>query len=104
MEKRNKIFITLTLFIIVVAVLGLTAYKVVNDHNEKLLLVKSEYIIEKAKNCLNGEKCTGTKVTLKTLYDLGYLETQVNPVTKEYYNPESYITVDGTNYSFVTVR
>ena len=50
MEKRNKIFITLTLFIIVVVVLGLTIYKVVDDHNEKLLLVKSEYIIEKAKN------------------------------------------------------
>ena len=44
MEKRNKIFITLTLFIIVVAVLGLTIYKVVDDHNEKLLHVKSEYI------------------------------------------------------------
>ncbi len=70
MEKRNKIFITLTLFIIVVAVLGLTIYKVVDDHNEKLLHVKSEYIIGKAKNCLNEKKCTGTKVTLKTLYDL----------------------------------
>ena len=100
MEKRNKIFITLTLFIIVVAVLGLTAYKVVNDHNEKLLLVKSEYIIEKAKNCLNEKKCTGTKVTLKTLYDLGYLETQVNPVTKEYYSESSYVLKEDTDYNF----
>ena len=96
MEKRNKIFITLTLFIIVVVVLGLTIYKVVDDHNEKLLHVKSE----KAKNCLNEKKCTGTKVTLKTLYDLGYLETQVNPVTKEYYSESSYVLKEDTDYNF----
>lgn len=100
MEKRNKIFITLTLFIIVVAVLGLTIYKVVDDHNEKLLHVKSEYIIGKAKNCLNEKKCTGTKVTLKTLYDLGYLDAQVNPVTKEYYSESSYVLKEDTDYNF----
>ena len=102
MEKINKTFIMLTLFIIVVSVLGLTTYKVVSDHNEKLLLVKSEYIIEKAKNCLNEKKCTGTKVTLKNLYDLGYLEVQVNPVTKKYYSEDAYVLKEDTNYTFYT--
>ena len=100
MEKINKAFITITIFIIIVAVLGLTVYKVVNNHNDKLLLVKSEYIIEKAKSCLNEKKCTGTKVTLKTLYDLGYLEAQVNPVTKEYYSEDAYVLKEDTEYNF----
>ena len=100
MEKINKAFITITIFIIIVAVLGLTVYKVVNNHNDKLLLVKSEYIIEIAKSCLNEKKCTGTKVTLKTLYDLGYIETQVNPVTKEYYSEDAYVLKEDTEYNF----
>ena len=53
---------------------------------------------------MNEKKCSGDKITLQTLYDLNYMDFQADPVTKEYYNPESYITVDGTNYSFVTVR
>lgn len=100
MANKNKVFITITLFIIIASILGITIYKVMNTHNEKLLLVKSEYIIEKAKNCLNEKKCTGTKVTLKTLYDLGYIDIQVNPVTKEYYKESAYVLKEDNNYTF----
>ena len=100
----NKIWITSTVIIIVVLIVGFTTYKVLDEHNEKLTEVEEKYLIETTKKCLNEKKCSGDKITLQTLYDLNYMDFQADPVTKEYYNPESYITVDGTNYSFVTVR
>lgn len=105
MEKtmKNKIIISITLLIIFGSIIGYTTYKVINKHNTKLLHVKSEYIIEQAKNCFNEKKCTGTKVTLKTLYELDYLDKQVNPVTKEYYNEEDYVLKEDNDYNFYTV-
>ena len=100
----NKIWITSTVIIIVVLIVGFTTYKVLDEHNEKLTEVEEKYLIETTKKCLNEKKCSGDKITLQTLYDLNYMDFQADPVTKEYYNPESYITVDGTNYSFVIVR
>ena len=100
----NKIWITSTVIIIVVLIVGFTTYKVLDEHNEKLTEVEEKYLIETTKKCLNEKKCSGDEITLQTLYDLNYMDFQADPVTKEYYNPESYITVDGTNYSFVTVR
>lgn len=100
---KNKIIISITLLIIFGSIIGYTTYKVINKHNTKLLHVKSEYIIEQAKNCFNEKKCTGTKVTLKTLYELDYLDTQVNPVTKEYYNEEDYVLKEGNDYNFYTI-
>lgn len=29
---------------------------------------------------------------------------QANPVTKEYYNPESYVEIKDANYTFIVVR
>ncbi len=100
----NKICITVTIIIIITLVIGVTTYKVVDKHNDKLMEVEEKYIIETAKKCLNEKKCSGSKITLQTLYDLEFLDMQANPVTKEYYNPESYVEIKDANYTFIVVR
>ena len=100
----NKLIITITIIIIYGLIGGFTKYKEVNEHNDKLITVKEKEIIEKAKTCINEKKCLTEKITLKTLYDLGYLEKQVNPITKEYYNEESYITLKNKEYVFIEIN
>ena len=100
----NKICITVTIIIIITLLIGVTTYKVVDKHNDKLMEVEEKYIIETAKKCLNEKKCSGRKITLQTLYDLEFLDMQANPVTKEYYNPESYVEIKDANYTFIVVR
>lgn len=100
----NKIWVTITILVIVGLIMGVTIYKVLDEHNAKLLLVKEKYIIETAEYCLNEGKCEGDKITLQMLYDLDYLDKQANPVTKEYYNSESYVEIKDTNYTFVIVN
>ncbi len=100
----NKVFISITVILILALVIGVTTYKVLDKHNDKLREVENKYIIETAKKCLNEKKCSGSTVTLQTLYDLDYLTNQADPVTKEYYNPESYVEVKEANYTFIVVR
>ena len=100
----NKLFVFITFIIIATLIVGVTAYKVLDNHSAKLLLVEEKYLIETAKKCINDGNCTGEKITLQDLYDLNYLNKQANPVTKEYYNSESYIEKKDTNYTFVNVR
>ena len=100
----NKICITVTIIIIITLVIGVTTYKVVDKRNDKLMEVEEKYIIETAKKCLNEKKCSGSKITLQTLYDLEFLDMQANTVTKEYYNPESYVEIKDANYTFIVVR
>ena len=44
-----------------------------------------------AKKCFLDEKCEGNQTTLQQLYDLNYLNKQVNPISKKYYNSSSII-------------
>ena len=48
---------------------------------------------------------TEKDIILKQLFeircDLKYLEKQVNPVTKEYYSEESYVTLKNNEYVFI---
>ena len=46
----NKIWITSTVIIIVVLIVGFTTYKVLDEHNEKLTEVEEKYLIETTKN------------------------------------------------------
>ena len=103
----NKVFVTVTIIFITVLIIGVTTYKVLNEHNAKLTKVEEKYIIEAAKKCLNEKECSGTTVTLQTLYDLSYLsylDFQADPVTKEYYNPDSFVKYEDATYTFVSVR
>lgn len=97
----NKWIISATIIIIFGLVIGVTSFKVVDNHNDKLLLVEEKYIIEKAKECKMEKKCNNDNITLKELYDLKYLEKQVNPVSKEYYNLDAYVTLRNNEYVFI---
>ena len=99
--KLNKIFISLAIVLIFGFIIGVTAFKVISDHNEKILIVESKYIISKAKKCYYDDICTNDKITLQELYDNNYLEKQVNNVTKEYYNSESYVIKNGNDFEFI---
>ena len=102
MEKSmNKWIISTTIIIIFGLIIGVTSFKVVNKHNDKLLLVEEKYIIEKAKECKMEKKCNNDNITLKQLYDLKYLEKQVNPVSKEYYSLDAYVTLKNNEYVFI---
>ena len=102
MEKSmNKWIISTTIIIIFGLIIGVTSFKVVNKHNDKLLLVEEKYIIEKAKKCKMEKKCNNDNITLKELYDLKYLEKQVNPVSKEYYSLDAYVTLRNNEYVFI---
>ncbi len=97
----NKWIISTTIIIIFGLIIGVTSFKVVNKHNDKLLLVEEKYIIEKAKECKMEKKCNNDNITLKELYDLKYLEKQVNPVSKEYYSLDAYVTLKNNEYVFI---
>ncbi len=99
----NKWIISGTIVIISLLIVITTTYKVIKIHNSKILLVESKYIIEASKRCVNEKKCNEDIITLKTLYELNYLEKQVNEVTKEYYNENSYVKITNGNYEFIIV-
>lgn len=100
----NRKIILGTFLIIILLIGGFTTYKVIKGHNDRLLLVSEKYIIEKAKKCYDRKICVNDIVTLKELYDLEFLDIQVNPVTKEYYKDLSYIKKEENNYSFIIVN
>ena len=94
MDKISKICLVSSIVISLGLICGITTYKIVSNHNEKVLLVESKAIIEQAKKC----------ITLKKLYELNYLDKQVNEVTKEYYNEESYVKYDDGKYVFIDLK
>ena len=81
-----------------------TAYKVIKNHQNNLYQVVEDKIINGAKKCFYEEKCQDGKIYLKDLYALNYLEKMSNPVTKEYYNDESYIERKDNNFKFIPVE
>lgn len=100
----NKNILTITILIIILLIGGVSTYKVIKRHNDRLMLVSEKLITERARRCYEEKKCTENTVTLKTLYNLDYLEIQANPVTKEYYNESSYIKKEDDHYTFVEVN
>ena len=105
MDKISKICLVSSIVISLGLICGITTYKIVSNHNEKVLLVESKAIIEQAKKCINEKKCQKDQnITLKKLYELNYLDKQVNEVTKEYYNEESYVKYDDGKYVFIDLK
>ena len=100
--KVNKFFISLAIVLVFGFIIGMTAYKVITEHNKKVLIVETKYIISQAKKCYYDDICTNDKITLQELYDKNYLERQVNSVTKEYYDSESYVMKNGNDFEFYT--
>lgn len=104
MVKRMNKYVSIVVTVIVIFLIsGVSIYKVIKNHNDKLLLVESNYIIMKAKDCYNKKECSSEEITLQELYEKNYLERQVNPVTKEYYNESSYVKINGAKSEFIVL-
>ena len=96
--------ITISLICLIILLIGgFTTYKVIKKHNDNLMLVSEKRITEAASRCFNEDKCEGNKVTLKELYNKKYLEQEINPLTKEIYNENSYITKEENTYKFILI-
>ena len=102
MKNSYIIYITLVAIVLIIAIP--TTYTVIKKHNEKLIKVVTNRIEYKAKKCYYDEICKNEKITLKDLYDNKYLEKESNPVTKEYYNENSYVTKEKNEFKFHEVK
>jgi len=100
----NKITIIGSVIAIVLIITVPTIYKVIKTHNDTLYQVVEDKIIEAAKKCYYEDQCINEKIYLKDLYKLEYLEALSDPITKEYYNVESYVLREELNFVFVVVE
>ena len=98
----NKKVIIITIAVIAGMILIPTIYKIHENHNNKLLQVVEEEFHYYAKECYLKDECTST-VTLKDLYDKGYLEDKLtNPINKKYYDEESSINLDTNEINLIS--
>ena len=87
----NRLVISGSIIIIVLMIGIPTFINIKKDHENKLIRATENRISEAAKKCFLEEKCVGDNTSLQSLYNMGYLEEQVNPITKKYYNNNSLI-------------
>ena len=99
--NTNKITVIGSIIVIILIISIPTIYKVVDMHQKNLYRVVEEKIIEKAKECYYTNVCKGPNITLEELYQNNYLEEMSNPVTKEVYNKNSYVKVEGNTFAFI---
>lgn len=102
--NRNKVIVYLTIISILLIISIPTVYNIIKKHNDRLIMVTEKRIEEAAKDCYLKDICNDNKITLKMLYDNGYLEKESNPITKEYYNEESYVLVKNNTYNFKEIN
>ncbi len=102
--NRNKVIINITIVAIILIILIPTVYNIIKTHNDRLIKVTEKRIEEAAKDCYLKDICKDNKITLKVLYDNKYLEKESNPITKEYYNEESYVLVKNNTYIFKEIK
>ena len=102
--NRNKVIINITIVAIILIILIPTVYNIIKKHNDRLIKVTEKRIEEAAKDCYLKNICKDNKITLKVLYDNNYLEKESNPITKEYYNENSYVLVKNNTYIFKEIK
>lgn len=101
----NKRTVIITIIIIIILIVVPTTYKVFKNHNDNLYKVVFAKITNSAKKCYLEDKCLEDKISLKTLYELKYLNEKVSdPISKEIYNENSYVKRDGLTFEFVIVE
>lgn len=97
----NKLILSISVIACLIIIGVPTINKVVKNSNEKKIAVSEKYITEQAEKCYFDEKCDKDMITLKELYEKGYIkEKQLNPVTKEYYSEDDYVIVRKKDSSF----
>ncbi len=102
MSPKKIIFITIIISLLSITVA--TFYKVKKEHSDKVVLVTEKRILYGAQNCVFDGACKEKKVTLGTLIQKGYVKEEVNPLTKMYYSPESFVEINEDTYIFKEVR
>jgi len=102
--NTNKVTVIGSTIVILLIILIPTVYKVIKNHQDNLYQVVEEKIINGAKKCYYEEKCLNEKITLKELYELNYLGEVNNPITKEYYNEESYVERKKSEFKFIPIE
>lgn len=95
LKKKYIIFLTIIAILLIVSIP--TLYKVIKNYHNKLYTVVEKEITEAAIRCWNKQDCNKDTILLKDLYELDYLEKQINPVTKKVYDYNSTITKKGKN-------
>ena len=94
--------LTISSIIIIILIIAIpTTYKVIKNHNDHLYQVVEKKIVEAAKKCYYEEICSHETITLKKLYEYELLEPVSDPISKEYYNEDSYIEIDNNNFKFI---
>ncbi len=102
--NTNKISIIITIFALILIISIPTTYKIFKIHDNSLYSVINKKIVEAAKECYYNNECTENKIYLKDLYDLRKLEKVSDPITKEYYNEESYVLKSDNDFKFIVVN
>mgnify|MGYP000117505429 FL=1 len=99
--NTNKVTFIASITVITLLLVVPTIYKVSKNHNDNLTKVAEDKIIASAKKCYYEGKCSDNKIYLKELYDKKYLDKISNPITKEYYNENSYIEIKNDEFKFI---
>ena len=89
MVKKISSFLIIILFITISI---LTVFKMNKNHENKLYNVLYSEIKYAANTCYLEKKCN-SEITLQTLYDNNYLNTEYDPITKEELNKDLKITI-----------
>ena len=100
MKKRIIIVISLIGIILIITLATVLKIKETDTQNKYQFIIDN--FIFYSKKCIQEQKCNNNIVTIKELYDLGYIEKQINPKTNKYFNDKSYIKI--LNYDFVLVE
>ena len=87
--------IIISLFIII----GVSYYKINKEKHDITYKVLNKKILESAEKCFNDDNCK-SDMTLGELINKGYLESMVDPDTKEYYSASSTIKIENDHYVF----
>ena len=90
---KKTINIILILVILLLFVIPGIVY-INKTHNRNLMLVLEKEVIEAKEKCVNEDKCSDGKITIKFLIDNNYLEKKYDPITKEAINEASYVEND----------
>lgn len=100
----NKVMIIGTIIIVILMISLPTIYYVIKDYQSNLLRVVENKIISAAKECYYEDICQDEKITLDFLYQKNFLEKASNPITKEYYNINSYVLRKDKTFTFYPVE
>ena len=90
---KNRIIMYVTTLLLILLISIPAVIKAINKHNDRLVAVAVGEIIVEAKNCYYNESCIGDTITLSELYEKTSLREVINPITKKFYNPDSYVDV-----------